>query len=256
MLDAIEVALEAQPVRIRLLRAASFPGPDRTSGPGRQQPRELGLALLASPQRPADKGACLRMSARNRLLDLGKGLPGHESRVSAGCDKFSVMHETADDLAELDRVLDRSHAGAGSHLREIFHDDRRLTAEALVELLPGVQILSLATVTADCRPIAGAVDGLFYRGHFYFGSSPDSVRFRHLRARPAVSATHLRGEELAVVVHGTAHEIDPNAAEHAGFKEYVQTTYDDWSEWGSESPYARVDADKMFAAWLPGADLS
>lgn len=163
------------------------------------------------------------------------------------------MHETPEDLAALDELLERSHDAAGSHLREIFHDDRRLTATALAELLPGVQILSLATVTADCRPLTGAVDGLFYRGHFYFGSSSDSVRFRHLRARPAVSATHLRGEELAVVVHGTAHEIDPNAAGHAGFKEYVRSTYDDWSDWGSNAPYARIDADKLFAAWLPGA---
>jgi nitroimidazol reductase NimA-like FMN-containing flavoprotein (pyridoxamine 5'-phosphate oxidase superfamily) len=166
------------------------------------------------------------------------------------------MHETSTDLADLDRLLDASHRGAGPHLREIFHDDRRLTAAALAELLPGVQILSLATVTADCRPIAGAVDGLFFRGHFYFGSSPDSVRFRHLRARPQVSATHLRGEELAVVVHGTAHEIDPRAEEHSGFRSYVETTYQDWSEWGSDSPYARIDPTKMFAAWLPGAELA
>ena len=166
------------------------------------------------------------------------------------------MHETADDLAELDRLLERSHAGAGSHLREIFHDDRRLTGAALAELLPGVQILSVATVTADCRPIAGAVDGLFYRGHFYFGSSPESVRFRHLRARPAVSATHLRGEELAVVVHGTAHEIDLDAPEHEGLLAYLEATYPGWSEWAEDAPYARIDADKMFAAWLPGADPS
>ena len=166
------------------------------------------------------------------------------------------MHETPADLADLDRLLDESNRGAGPHLREIFHQDRRLSAAALAELLPGVQILSLATVTADCRPIAGAVDGLFFRGRFYFGSSPDSVRFRHLRARPQVSATHLRGEELAVVVHGTAHEIDPNALEHEAFRSYLEATYPTWSEWGSGSPYARIDPTKMFAAWLPGGESS
>ena len=163
------------------------------------------------------------------------------------------MHEDNADLDELDRILDASHAAAGSHLREIFRDDRRLTARALADLLTGVQILSLATVTADCRPIAGAVDGLFYRGHFYFGSSPESVRFRHLRARPQVSATHLRGEELAVVVHGTAHEIDPHASEHDGFRAYLEETYPTWSEFAAGAPYARIDPQKMFAAWLPGA---
>jgi hypothetical protein len=63
-------------------------------------------------------------------------------------------------------------------------------------------LLTLATVTADGRPIAGPVDGIFYRGAFHFGSAPDSVRFRHIRKRPQVSAVHLPGEELAVSVTG------------------------------------------------------
>ena len=41
-----------------------------------------------------------------------------------------------------------------------------------------------------------------------FGSAPDSMRFRHIRARPAVSATHLPGEELSVTVHGRAVPVD------------------------------------------------
>jgi hypothetical protein len=48
-------------------------------------------------------------------------------------------------------------------------------------------LLPLATVTADQRPLVGPVDGIFYRGSFYFGSAPDSIRFRHIRARPQVS---------------------------------------------------------------------
>src|SRR5688500_6919359 len=140
------------------------------------------------------------------------------------------MHETTADLADLDRVLNESHRSAGPHLRDIFQDERRISAAALAELLPGVQILSLATVTADCRPIAGAVDGLFFRGRFHFGSSPMSVRFQHLRARPHVSATHLRGEELAIVVHGTAHEIDVHAPEHEGFLALLEAAYPGWSD--------------------------
>ncbi len=163
------------------------------------------------------------------------------------------MHETPADLADLDRVLDASHAGGGSHLRDIFQDDRRLSAAQLSELLTGVQILSLATVTADCRPLAGAVDGLFYKGRFHFGSSPVSVRFAHLRARPHVSATHLRGEELAIVVHGTAHEIDVHAPEHEGFLALLEATYPGWSDWAEEAPYARIEPRKMFAGLLPAA---
>ena len=76
-----------------------------------------------------------------------------------------------------------------------------------------MRLLALATVTADGRPIVGPVDGIFYRGAFHFGSAPDSVRFRHIRARPQVSATHLPGEELAVTVHGRAVPVDIGSPE-------------------------------------------
>jgi hypothetical protein len=128
------------------------------------------------------------------------------------------VHETADDIAWLQELLDRSHAGAGEHLRAIFDDERRIPAAELPALLPGVQVLALATVTARGEPRVAPVDGLFFRGRWHFGSSERSARFRHIRARPAVSATHLRGEELAVVVHGRAVEIDPRAPEQAGLR--------------------------------------
>jgi hypothetical protein len=128
------------------------------------------------------------------------------------------MYETEDDLLELQALLDRSHANAGPHLRSIFSDDRRIPAAELPALLPGVQVLALATVTARCEPRVAPVDGLFFRGQWHFGSAQSSARFRHIRARAAVSATHIRDEELAVVVHGQAHEIDPRAPEHAEFR--------------------------------------
>jgi hypothetical protein len=46
-------------------------------------------------------------------------------------------------------------------------------------------------VTADCRPIAGPLDGIFDRGAFHFGTAPDSAPYRHLLARPRVSASEL-----------------------------------------------------------------
>jgi nitroimidazol reductase NimA-like FMN-containing flavoprotein (pyridoxamine 5'-phosphate oxidase superfamily) len=166
------------------------------------------------------------------------------------------VHETAADSAALQQILDTSHRVAGEHMRSIFLDDRRLDAAGLVDLLPGVQILSLATVTADGRPLVGPVDGLFYRGHFYFGSSPDSVRFRHIRARPHVSATHVRGEELAVVVHGTAVEVNTSGTDEVGFRDYAVEVYgEEWKEWGPDSPYARIDPHKLFAAYMPTAEL-
>ena len=114
------------------------------------------------------------------------------------------MHGSGLDLQRLQALLDASYAAAGEHLLRIHSPDKRLTAEQVAERLQGMVLLSLATVTADGRPIVGPVDSIFFRGAFVFGSAPDSIRFRHIRARPAVSATHLPGEELSVTVHGRA----------------------------------------------------
>lgn len=162
------------------------------------------------------------------------------------------MRETPDDLAELESLLDRSYALAGEHLRSITTPERRLDAEALCQALTGMSLLVLATSTEDGRPICGPVDGIFYRGRFWFGSAPDSVRFRHIRSRPDVSATHLPGEHLAVTVHGTAHEVDPWDPGNAGFVECCREIYPGWDEWWAEdgplkgAVYARIDPRRMF----------
>jgi hypothetical protein len=154
------------------------------------------------------------------------------------------VHETADDLAALQRLLDASHAGAGRHLREIFNDERRIPATELPALLPGVQVLNLATVTASGEPRVAPVDGLFYRARFWFGSAHDSARFRHLRRRPAVSAAHTRGEELAVIVHGSA--VETGLDGHP-FRDYCYEVYGEtWDEFGPGAAYACIEPRAMF----------
>ena len=159
------------------------------------------------------------------------------------------MHETAEDLAALQELIDRSYAEAGPHLLRIHTPDRRLTAEQIVERLTGMTLLALATVTADGRPIVGPVDGIFYRGSFHFGSSPDSTRFRHIRKRPQVSATHLPGEELAVTVHGRAIPVDVKEGEfrQALLHIYVPRYGPGWEKFlDSGVVYARIEAERMF----------
>ena len=163
------------------------------------------------------------------------------------------MYETTEDLTALQDLLDRSYAGAGEHLRSVSTPERLVSAAELSARLVGVRLLALATVTADGRPLVGPVDGLFYRGAFWFGSAENSVRFRHLRQRPAVSATHTDGEPFAVTVHGRAYEIDLRDPEHGGFLEYCEETYGPaWNEWADDAPYARIKADKMFTFLLAG----
>jgi hypothetical protein len=162
------------------------------------------------------------------------------------------VHESIDDIRALQKLIERSYARAGAHLLSIHTPERRLSAEQVAERLTGMCLLTLGTVTADCRPVLGPVDGIFYRGAFHFGSSPDSVRFRHIRDRPQVSATHVPGEELAITVHGRAVPVDVSAGTGAGLRDallevYVPRYGDEWEEFLDSGPvYARIEADRMF----------
>ncbi len=160
------------------------------------------------------------------------------------------MYETAADLTELQQLLDASYERIGEHMRSIHTPERRVQAADLVSILRGVRVLNLATVTARCEPRVGPVDGLFYRGAFWFGSGQDSVRFRHLRQRPQVSGSHTVGETFAVIVHGVAREVDVRTADDGGFHEYLVEIYPDWDEWyppDAKPAYARIDAERMYA---------
>jgi len=167
------------------------------------------------------------------------------------------MHETDDDLAELQDLLDTSAAAGGLHLKRIITKERRLTAEALCDQLRGMCLLTLATVNSKGRPIGGPVDGIFFRGHFYFGSASDSFKFVHIGRNPAVSATHLPGEYLSVTVHGTAVPFDVHAPEHGAFKQalldiYVPRYGKEWETFlASGVRYARIDAQRMFTFFMP-----
>jgi hypothetical protein len=163
------------------------------------------------------------------------------------------VRETPEEIDRLQLLLDRSAAGAGAHLRSIISDERRLTAAQLCERLQGMRLLTVATVTADGRPLAGAVDGYLLHGSVYFSSARDSVRMRHLAARPAVSATYLPGEELGLTVHGRAELFDlasPDGAElrQAMLDHYLPLQGPVFETWLDQldAVAARVEAEKMF----------
>ena len=160
------------------------------------------------------------------------------------------MHETSEDLATLAHVLDVTYESAGTHLRSIFTEERRIGASDLVRVLRGVCILDLATVSSRGEPIVAPVDGLFFRGRFFFGSAENSVRFRHIRKRPAVSGAHTRGEDLCVIVHGTAREIDKSTSESEAFRDYNRevygATWDSWGYWPT-MPYAVIEPRRLYA---------
>src|SRR5258708_22932404 len=96
-------------------------------------------------------------------------------------------------------------------MRSIHTPDRRVAASDLARVLRGVRVLDVATVTAACEPRVTPVDGLFFRGRFHFGSGHESARFRHLLARPHVSACHTLGEKLATILPAHALQLDARA---------------------------------------------
>ena len=104
------------------------------------------------------------------------------------------------------------------------------------------------THRADARPTTAR-----FRGCFHFGSAPDSLRFRHIRRRPQVSATHLPGEDLAVTVHGRAIVVDARSEQAAEFRHallgvYVPRYGAEWEQFLDSGPvYARIEAERMFA---------
>ena len=169
----------------------------------------------------------------------------------------SRVHESDGELAQLQELLDTSYAAAGEHLLSIHRPGRRLNAREVSERLVGMCLLALATVTADGRPIVGPVDGIFYRAAFYFGSAPNSLRFRHIRRRPQVSATHVPGEHLAVTVHGRAVPIDLHGEVAAGVRQtlldvYVPRYGPDWEQFLDSGPiYACIELYRMFAFYAP-----
>jgi pyridoxamine 5'-phosphate oxidase-like protein len=163
------------------------------------------------------------------------------------------MLETPEDISRLQQLLDRSAEAAGPHMKSIITGERRLSAEQLCRRLQGMKLLVVATVTADGRPLAGPVDGYLLHGSFCFGSGRDSVRMRHLAARPAVSASHLPGDELGVTVHGRAELFDmkdPAHGElrHAMLDHYLPRQGPQFQTWLDEADTvgARIVAEKMF----------
>jgi len=90
------------------------------------------------------------------------------------------MFETTDELDDLQRLLDSSHAGASDHLRGIIGDDRTLRATEVVGLLTGMRTVAAATVTRTGEPRVSALDGHFLHGRWTISTSATSPKGRHL----------------------------------------------------------------------------
>jgi general stress protein 26 len=158
------------------------------------------------------------------------------------------MYETPEELASLQELLDRSHAGATDHLRDIINDERRLTAQDLVALLTGMKVISVASVTAQGHPRISAMDGHFLHASWSFSTSGTAAKARHMHLRPDVSVAHVDHEELAVFSHGRVEEMQEQDADWSG-------TLDHWTNHYGSSPLswgARIVLYRYRPHWMVG----
>ena len=166
------------------------------------------------------------------------------------------MHETEAEIAALQQLLDASVAGGNEHLRDIMTPDRLLTAAQLVRVLDGMNVLVVATVTADGRPLTSCVDGHFLRGRWVFTTSATATKARHLAARPAVSATHARGDTFGVFTHGTAERLTPAHPDFADVDAHLTAFYGaSPTTFGPDIAYLRIQPTWMLAYAADPASL-
>lgn len=114
------------------------------------------------------------------------------------------MLETADELAALQDLLDRSFAASGKHLGSIVTAERRLTATQVANYLQGVKHVSFATVSNKGEPFVSPLDGWFLHGQFIVSTAGKAMRANHVRRNPAVSLAHVVGDDIGIWVHGRA----------------------------------------------------
>ena len=155
------------------------------------------------------------------------------------------MYETPDELHELQTLLDASLSRSTDHLRSIISSENTVGAPQLVEILTGMRVLALSTVTSAGEPRISAVDGHFLHGKWVFGTARTAAKARHLAARPAASAAHIQGEELGVFTHGTVEILNPLDGDRADdwpeLVAHFQKIYgDDAFDWDVEVIYFRL----------------
>jgi uncharacterized pyridoxamine 5'-phosphate oxidase family protein len=158
------------------------------------------------------------------------------------------MHESEDEIRELQALLDRTLARANPHLTGIVTPERRLTARQVVRYLQGTKHVAFATVNERGQPRVAPLDGVFIHGRFTVSTGGEAARLRHLRANPACSAAHMDGDTVGIVVHGRAtifvrgddgvDEIEPVWRELYGSSPF---------EWGEGVAFMRIEPSSMWA---------
>lgn len=166
------------------------------------------------------------------------------------------VYETEAELAEMQRLVDASLAGANAHLRAIITDERALAAAEITALMTGMRTLSVATVTATGEPRISGVDGHLLHGRWVFSTDGTAAKARHLRARPAVSAAYIEGDDLGVYTHGRVEFLTPEHRDFDEIEEYLVGHYGSSpSTWADDIVYCRITPTWMVGYAFKRAEL-
>ncbi len=142
------------------------------------------------------------------------------------------MFETDTEIADLQRLFDRTLRTANPHMASIVTEPRRLTARQVATFLQGTKHVAFANVHAGETRIS-PLDALFIHGRFTMSTGAGATKVRDLQANPACSAVHMDGDRIAVVTNGRVEWIERDHPDHDGIHAAWTDTYgSDPYTWG------------------------
>ena len=158
------------------------------------------------------------------------------------------MYETAEDLAELQELLDRTFSRMNPHMAAIVKPERRLSAQQVVTYLQGIKHVAFATVNERGEPRVAPLDGIFLRGRFHVSTGGEAARLADLRRQPRCSLTHFVGDDVAVTVNGTAVVIERDHPEVPAIEAVYLELYESSPfSWGEGVVIIRVEPSSMWS---------
>ncbi|MGE0600839.1 MAG: pyridoxamine 5'-phosphate oxidase family protein [Dehalococcoidia bacterium] len=156
------------------------------------------------------------------------------------------MFETAEEIEQLQALMDRSYAAMNAHMADIVAPERRLTAARVCNYLQNVKHVSFATVNTHSEPLVAPLDGWFIHGRFIVSTGAGALRVRHIEANPAVSLAHVDGDEIGIWAHGTARRLQPEEPLAQEWDRAATAFYSSSpSGWGDIAAFV-VEPRKMF----------
>ena len=119
------------------------------------------------------------------------------------------MNETPETLHRLQEIIDRSAASAGPAIKRNFISGGwSMSAEEFVAFWNTDPMASVSTASPAANVHVAPLEPRLVNGKFYIPTFPDSARLQDHRANPRCAIAASDGPYRAVIVYGTAREVD------------------------------------------------